>query len=172
MWCGPEVWDNEILQSDIPALPYPRKFILWDNWIAVDSAQINKLTIDPPKSREKALVDNINQFWLNLNFPSSFMVPAIASLSRVQADGESNYQFYWENERKIYENEEKINNVLKFDSRIWCEYFDENCSEEQISAYYELLRGINWMKFDSAKIKNNLLESELVDLADEIKKRQ
>lgn len=160
------------MQSDIPALPFPRRFILWDNWIAVDSADINKLTIDPPKFREKALVDNINQFWLNLNFPSYFMVPAIASLSRVQADGESNYKFYWENDRKIYENEEKINNVLNFDAKIWCEYFVENCSEEQISAYYQLLRGINWMRFDSGKIQSYLLAKELTHLADEIKKRQ
>ena len=146
-------------------LPSGRKFILWDNWIASDSSDINKLAVDPPELREKLLIDNLKEYWLNLVFSSYRVIPAIASFSQVMKNGVANYSYYWnDSNRKVYGDINKINSVLLYDSQIWCNYFNSNCSQIKINSYFELVKGLNYMEFDQNKIDKTALDLKIVDL--------
>ena len=55
--------------------------IVWDNWIAVDSAEPRRLKFIPPKKRIPKFIKNIEGYLLNLCFPEERIVHMIASLS-------------------------------------------------------------------------------------------
>lgn len=173
VWSGNSVWTENIKKSDIPYLSSGRKLILWDNWIASDSSDAAKLNVDPPEFREKALIDTLKEYWLNLVFPSYNTVPAIASISQVMSAGSANYSYYWSQDRKYYANLTKINNVLKIDASTWCKYLNNGiaCSQTQLSSYFELLKGINWMTFNPNNIQVSLLDPRIQTLAENIKAR-
>jgi len=127
--------------------------------------------VDPPEFREKGLIDDLQEYWLNLVFPAERTIPAIAFISQVMNNGVANYSFYWSDEQKYYSDMNKINSVLQYDAKIWCSYFTGNCTETQNWSYFELLKGLNWMEFDPNKIIVEELDSKIGQVAEEIIKR-
>ena len=172
VWSGVEVWNVDIKKSDIPVLPSGRKFILWDNYVSTDSSDVSTLMVDPPELREEEMIDNLQEYWLNLAFPAYRVVPAIASFSQLMKKGVANYSYYWRDNMKIYSDFDKINSVLMYAGEIWCNYFAINCSQIQVNSYYELLKGLNYIEFDQNNIQIGILDPRIFDLAEEVFKRK
>ena len=78
--------------------------------------------------------------------------------------GEANFSMYWNNDKKVYFDENQICAVLRKNAQIWCFFFFQNCNGDMIEAHYQLLRGINYMSFDKSKLMTRLFNGKLIPL--------
>jgi len=80
---GSEVWPASIQATDLPRYKSNRKQIVWDNWMAYDTSDPQKLEFRPPRQRGRGLFDEINGYWLNPSFPVERMVHMITAVGEM-----------------------------------------------------------------------------------------
>ncbi len=89
VFTGREVWPESIRTVDLPRYKSGRKSIVWDNWMASDTNDPEKLEFKPPREREPGLFTEISGYWLNPNFPVERVVHMVSAVGEMLKCGGS-----------------------------------------------------------------------------------
>lgn len=83
VFTGREVWPESIKLDDLPRYKSGRKSIVWDNWMASDTNDPDRLKFSPPQEREHNLFGEINGYWLNPNFPVERIIHMVSAVGEM-----------------------------------------------------------------------------------------
>lgn len=83
IFTGREVWPKSIKAEDLPRYESGRKSIVWENWVACDTNDPERLEFRPPEDREPDLFRKINGYWLNPSFPVERVIHMVSAVGEM-----------------------------------------------------------------------------------------